>query len=80
MTISIVSIIVAIIIACLLWWALVTIAPPEPIQKICKVLLVVVFVLWILSSLGLLGSHLRIADTGSYGPSTSLTPSSTISV
>ena len=34
-----------------LWWALNTIAPPEPIRKICTVLIVLVAVVWLINLL-----------------------------
>jgi hypothetical protein len=41
-----------------------TLAPPEPIQKVLFVLIVVVFILWLLSDMGLLGhGTFRISGT-----------------
>ncbi len=56
-----IRIIVAIIIAVLCWWVTVQLAPPEPIGKVIRVLIVCVFILWLLSDMGLLGSRLQIS-------------------
>lgn len=60
MNIHILHIVVAIVLAALLWWAVVKLAPPEPIARIVQVLIVVAFVLFILSDTGLLGTRLTI--------------------
>lgn len=58
-TFNLVNLIVGLIIVFLLWWANQKLAP-EPIKTVLKVVIVVVFVLWLLSDLGLMGSSLRI--------------------
>jgi DMSO reductase anchor subunit len=40
-----------------LWWTLGKIAPPEPINKVCMVVLVLACVIWLISLLLGLGGH-----------------------
>lgn len=60
MTVHVFHILTAILIACLAWYANEQLSPP-PILKIVRVLIVVVFCLFLLSDLGLLGTRMQIS-------------------
>lgn len=61
MEIHIVRILVAMLLAAVLWWVTMVLSPPAPIGKIVRVLIVIVFVLWLLADMGLIGSKLKIS-------------------
>jgi hypothetical protein len=60
---SIVPLLVALVVICLLWWAVTSIlrafAVGDPIATVVKVIFVVVVILWLLSALGI-GTGIRI--------------------
>ncbi len=59
MHLNLLHLLVAIIVAALAWWANAELSPP-PIGKIVRVLIVVVFVLFLLADIGLMGSRVQI--------------------
>jgi len=61
MTLHIWHLVVGLILVCLAWWANEQLAP-APIRTIVRVLIVVVFVLFLLADLGLMGSTVRIGN------------------
>lgn len=56
---SIITLLVAVILFCLIWWALATLMSsfgvPEPVRGVVLVLYVVIAVLWLLQAVGWLG-------------------------
>jgi hypothetical protein len=61
---SIIGILVIVIVACLIWWAIVSLMAAfglgDPVATVVKVLLVVLFCLWLINALGGLGLGLKL--------------------
>jgi hypothetical protein len=61
---TIIGLLVIVIIACLIWWAIVSLMAAfglgDPVATVVKVLLVILFCLWLINALGGLGLGLKL--------------------
>jgi hypothetical protein len=61
---NIIGILVIVIVACLIWWAIVSLMAAfglgDPVATVVKVLLVILFCLWLINALGGLGLGLKL--------------------